>query len=246
MQTSNDSSSKITLLLAPSPPTFLSSIAILICLAFSGDDLHRWWAATPADSVVATPEDIPPHRLSYGIRAHARRELKPDLVVVTALFEEEVAGLAVWTPPKRLWRTETMTEFLYRKFLTLKDACEDIIFPRTWIKVDLEHKFYEVAAEYKEKYLGPDNENDTWYLQILAVHPKFQRKGIGGVLLDWGLDRARDKGERAYVEASEAGIPLYIKKGFIEVGSLVVGDGELVCPCLLWPSANQGLPVLSE
>lgn len=59
-----------------------------------------------------------------------------------------------------------------------------------------------------------------WYLAVLGVHPKAQRRGIGGMLLDWGLQRAREETEQrgkavpVTMTSSPAGQGLYIRKGF--------------------------------
>ena len=63
-----------------------------------------------------------------------------------------------------------------------------------------------------------------WYLKILCVHPGFQRRGVGAILLDWGLNHARERGEKVYLESSEYGKGLYMKKGFKEVGEIVLGE----------------------
>ena len=75
-------------------------------------------------------------------------------------------------------------------------------------------------------------------MKILCVHPGFQRKGIGAKLLDWGLKHARERGEKVYVEASEFGKGLYSKKGFKELGEIVLGDMEVVLPCMIWDPAT--------
>jgi predicted N-acetyltransferase YhbS len=91
-----------------------------------------------------------------------------------------------------------------------------------------------------DKYLGKGKIDEMWYLAILCVNPKFQRRGVGAALVDWGLTHARARGEKAYLEASPFGKPLYIKKGFKVVGDLVVGEGDdqLNLPCMLWDPAT--------
>jgi hypothetical protein len=62
-------------------------------------------------------------------------------------------------------------------------------------------------------------------------------RGVAGILIDWGLNQARERGEGVYVEADgEAGKGLYFTKGFKVVGLLVVGekDDQLVDTCMLW------------
>jgi GNAT superfamily N-acetyltransferase len=186
-----------------------------------------------------TPDDIPPLRLYKGTRTHARQELDLDIVAVTALIDGQAAGIAIWTLPKRLWRTETLAEFLYRKSLKAKDVVEDWLYPSHWIKSELYAKLNKAQIECADKFLGPGKLDEMWYLHVLVVHPGFQRKGVGAALLDWGLNHARERGEKVYLESTEHGEPLYIKKGFKEVGVMVLGDdGEIHMPCMLWDPAN--------
>lgn len=48
----------------------------------------------------------------------------------------------------------------------------------------------------------------------MATHPKYQRKGIGRLLLQWGIDVAEQLGLPMYLESSDAGLPLFKKAGF--------------------------------
>jgi hypothetical protein len=54
------------------------------------------------------------------------------------------------------------------------------------------------------------------------------------------LKHARERGEKAYLEASPFGKGLYLKKGFTTVGELQVGEegDEVRLPCMLWDPAS--------
>lgn len=67
-------------------------------------------------------------------------------------------------------------------------------------------------------------------LRFLVVDPEHQGQGVGGRLLRYGTD---DHRYPVYLEASNAGVPLYKSKGFKEIGSFTVGDG-------LWAAGQQG------
>lgn len=77
-------------------------------------------------------------------------------------------------------------------------------------------------------------ERKHWYLELLATRPEYQGRGAGGMLLRWGIERADEKGERMFLDASPKGRPIYEHFGFKEVEKLVVdlegrdpcGDGE--------------------
>ncbi|OOQ81599.1 acetyltransferase, GNAT family [Penicillium brasilianum] len=53
-----------------------------------------------------------------------------------------------------------------------------------------------------------------YYLEILAVHPSYQGRGLASKLLRWGLARADDEGVEVYLSSSPDGRPLYEKYGF--------------------------------
>ncbi|KAJ9490744.1 hypothetical protein VN97_g2531 [Penicillium thymicola] len=75
-------------------------------------------------------------------------------------------------------------------------------------------RFFHGMEARHEKWLGG---RPHYYLDILAVHPSQQGKGLGSKLLKWGLTRADAEGLEVYLSASPAGRPLYLKYGFREV-----------------------------
>ena len=76
-------------------------------------------------------------------------------------------------------------------------------------------------------------------VNLLAVRPEYQRKGIGGLLLEHGLALADRDGARTYIEASQKGLPLYKKYGWVEFDAVVVdtkpyGGNGLESTMLMW------------
>lgn len=226
--------SNIQLQFSPSPPSHFRQTAIIQCLAFSNNSLSRYWSATKQDMSMRSVEDIPPLRLYLTERDHHHRELDPTSFVVTALIDGVVVGCASWQPPKALWRSETLMELLYRKAIQAKDKVEDWFYPATLYLPAKREEFHHAQEETMAKILGEHGIEDMWYLKILCTSPGYQRQGIGAILVDWGLNHARVRGEKVYLEASEFGKGLYIKKGFKEVGKIVLSDGVTTLPCLLW------------
>lgn len=55
-------------------------------------------------------------------------------------------------------------------------------------------------------------------LDSLATHPKYQRRGAGKMLVDWGTKIADDMRLPMYLEASLQGEPVYQRCGFEHVG----------------------------
>lgn len=59
-------------------------------------------------------------------------------------------------------------------------------------------------------------------LDYIGVSPGNQRRGIGKMLLQWGLDHAAAEGKDCYLVATEAGRPLYVAAGFKDVRVLSI------------------------
>lgn len=54
-------------------------------------------------------------------------------------------------------------------------------------------------------------------LDYIGVSPGNQRRGIGKMLLQWGLDNAAAERKDCYLVATEAGRPLYVDAGFKDI-----------------------------
>lgn len=80
---------------------------------------------------------------------------------------------------------------------------------------------------FKGAWAGGDRA-ESWFLQNLAVHPASQGKGVGRMLVRWGLDRAQAEGAYASVIAARGKDPFYRKCGFdVQDGNWGMGgDGN--------------------
>ena len=80
-----------------------------------------------------------------------------------------------------------------------------------------------------------------WFLKLLIIDPPYQRKGLGKILLNWGLDRAKIEASRAYLESSPMGKSLYERCGFkvVQIDRLDeqrARKGYVEWPVMLWDS----------
>ena len=64
------------------------------------------------------------------------------------------------------------------------------------------------------------------YCITLVVDPEWQRRGIGKRLLEDALSIVDENGWEAFIDASPAGLGLYSKLGWEEVGRHVVDLGD--------------------
>ena len=84
---------------------------------------------------------------------------------------------------------------------------------------------------------------------LLAVSPAHHRRGLGSLLLRECLARADEEGAKTYIEASKAGLPLYLRHGWEPVDEIVVDldehgvsgfGGRHSGACLMRPAKRRG------
>ncbi|KAL2022932.1 hypothetical protein VTK56DRAFT_4147 [Thermocarpiscus australiensis] len=137
------------------------------------------------------------------------REGKPTFVVVDDQEDEsrpeKIVGFAQWELPSQS--------------LPAKDGNEagEEPLPASLDGEALRANFEVMEAEAK-KALGPDGHSKMWYLMILAVDPDYQRRGIGKMLLQHGLDLAAQEGRDVFLIATAEGRNLYQSLGFRQIG----------------------------
>ncbi|GJJ06616.1 hypothetical protein Clacol_000809 [Clathrus columnatus] len=146
---------------------------------------------------------------------------------------EKVVGFASWLPPEGP-RTRTLWKwFLANVYYRIRNY---------FIPLDMPENlgpFISMMEEQKAEVFGkgaPWEGRKYWYLFLLFVDPDWQRRGVGGALMDWAFEKARQSGTVVYVESSPMGLPAYKGKGFKIVTNLpremcgVVLEG----PGLIW------------
>lgn len=68
---------------------------------------------------------------------------------------------------------------------------------------------------------------ESWLLEVLGVHPDYQGKGVGRLLVQWGLARADADGICASVIVAWKKDDFYHKAGFeIQDGNATLGEGN--------------------
>ncbi|KAI1456305.1 hypothetical protein F4805DRAFT_234426 [Annulohypoxylon moriforme] len=116
--------------------------------------------------------------------------------------QEHIVGFAVWTymkeaPPAKLDETENVEEVWPneddREFMAR--LWRDYVIPRSQAVVDSDGK-------------------GVFVLELLAIHPDFQRLGAGTALVKWGTKVADERGVKAVVEGTPAARRLYEQCGF--------------------------------
>ncbi|PGH06100.1 hypothetical protein AJ79_06634 [Helicocarpus griseus UAMH5409] len=80
---------------------------------------------------------------------------------------------------------------------------------------------------------------ELWYLSTLAVHPSYQRRGIGTKLVEWGMEQARMEKVPVGLEPSIKGTGLYEKLGFRTISKSEWIEGQWVS-AMLWEPPIEG------
>ncbi|KAF6796489.1 GNAT family [Colletotrichum sojae] len=86
---------------------------------------------------------------------------------------------------------------------------------------DVCDEFMQREERERRRVMGDEKH---YYLDTVATHPNYQRRGCGAMLVRWGCDLADQNGVGAYVDASKAGAPLYEKCGFVDESEPDAGD----------------------
>lgn len=237
---SSSTVSKLTLDVSPTPTSYSRQCAIVDCLAFSNGNWLRWCASNPTDVITETIDQIPTLRFYKTTRHYKHIQMNPRTVVVCAVIESQTIGVATWTKPISLAAHETLAEFIYRKGIEYKDALEDWIYPSYWINDKRRNQVEKAERAYIDQFLGLEKNEEMWKLETLAVHPGYQRRGVGGELVRWGLNQARATKSKVYVWSSPLGRGLYLKEGFQISGELILHEGEdqFVNICMLCDATN--------
>lgn len=182
--------------------------------AFEGFDLDQW---------LRRREDPTEQDVIDSAREKSRLQADQKYKLLVARIDGKIVGYTVWMVPKRCRPAPTISHTLWEYALSFQDKVSDFFFSRH-PRMDPDRlKIFKNAQKESMKRIMKDDEDRWWYLCILIIHPNYQRKGIGGKMLQWGLRQAKETGERAYLESSLAGDALYIKHGFTQNGSITIG-----------------------
>ncbi|GFF38514.1 hypothetical protein IFM58399_05260 [Aspergillus lentulus] len=79
-----------------------------------------------------------------------------------------------------------------------------------------------ILAEDARAHFGDEMKRNVWHLDYIAVDPRHRRRGIGKILLQWGVQRAAAEQRDCYLVATPAGRPLYEAAGFRELATLPI------------------------
>ncbi|OAG02717.1 acyl-CoA N-acyltransferase [Paraphaeosphaeria sporulosa] len=83
-----------------------------------------------------------------------------------------------------------------------------------WYPDDTSRDFVSQAIRQMDRPREEKATRPQVFLNILFTHPGYRRKGIGAMLVQWGIDAAKELGVEFWLNATPVGKPLYEKLGF--------------------------------
>ncbi|KAE8450450.1 hypothetical protein EG329_006525 [Mollisiaceae sp. DMI_Dod_QoI] len=144
-----------------------------------------------------------------GIEADVRAcmESGGEVEALKAVDEEsgEIAGYAVWG-----WTARANSFVMHAKANLVRPLGSN-----TELRKKYTSLLYKMETEHHPK-------EPFYELLDLATSPKFQRRGIGSQLVNYGLSRADRNAVNVYLSAAPMGVPVYRKLGFEGVGRLEI------------------------
>jgi ribosomal protein S18 acetylase RimI-like enzyme len=114
---------------------------------------------------------------------------------------DTLEGVAIWMPPNAQWTRENMEASGMLKTPTL-------------IGDDAYQRYRDVVSREWQARLR-EIPGAGWYLFVLGVEPRVQRRGFGGALMRPVLERADAEQAVCYLETeNERNVAFYLKQGF--------------------------------
>ncbi|KAF6525274.1 hypothetical protein HZS61_011069 [Fusarium oxysporum f. sp. conglutinans] len=154
------------------------------------------------------PKDLPDGEAAYDWRfaRKASSLASPDSHLVVAIDDEKgpdekVVGFSLWDAPPASGGDSAPSQEIQCAALD-KEAYNEM---KKTVNQDAADTFGEQGIA------------GVWHLDYIGVSPGNQRRGIGKMLLQWGLDNAAAERKDCYLVATEAGRPLYVDAGFKDI-----------------------------
>lgn len=94
------------------------------------------------------------------------------------------------------------------------------------------NRFFAQMIKTREETM---HNQSYYFLKLLCIHPHHQRKGIGSLLVKWGVQKANLLKQSAWLESSPMGKGTYLKAGFKVLGLDRVPEPRAKNGYIEWP-----------
>ncbi|KAF1994332.1 acyl-CoA N-acyltransferase, partial [Amniculicola lignicola CBS 123094] len=212
----------------------LPQVCAIAFQAFANDELFNWLWPNSKNH----PDDL----RRYMIIRQRHRLVDVGTHGFVVLTEEtdvdwtgkpEIAGYAFFEREGndelgRKWRTDSIFNSMGNGLVVCLEIERYLLSWELWY----EDKFLDRAADRArmiqyDKAIGEEaffTLDINWRLDVLAVSPKYQRRGVGAMLLEHGQKIAASEDLPMVTEASMDGRALYMKLGFKILGTTKIED----------------------
>ncbi|OIW35338.1 acyl-CoA N-acyltransferase [Coniochaeta ligniaria NRRL 30616] len=134
--------------------------------------------------------------------------------------KDQIIGWAQWAAPPAVPQPEKSEEEKAKEMQEKMRSWPDAMDKEAYKKI------LEGFAELDKQWLAGDDPTNYWVLDVLAVHPGHQRKGLGSKLTRWGIERAAKEGKGVGLISRPTAKRLYASLGFQTFGPERYAGGD--------------------
>jgi len=178
--------------------------------------------------------------MAFQVRSGTLDDLSSLCEIYLAAFKDDALSLKVFPRSSdsgaAFWRTQLSEEitdadshFLvvtdtsstqpnapiaFAKWVAPGAATQDAPGPEIWPQDGnpaLAVKFFSVLADGHRRIMG---DTRHWYLEMLAVRPEYQGRGVASPLMRWGLEKADGDEVQCFLEGTTEARGVYERFGF--------------------------------
>ncbi|OQE31657.1 hypothetical protein PENSTE_c001G03426 [Penicillium steckii] len=152
----------------------------------------------------ASRQSLGEYKAMYSMKHLANPEM--HVLKMTDPSTGEIIGYSRWFIPKSLGG-ETIPQMSEKAQEIARDP---VVFAPRPMNEALYGAFRQLLETSRKRFV----KDEDMVLDLLAILPEYQGRGLASKFLQWGCSRADQFGVRLYLEATGAGYPVYFKYGW--------------------------------
>ncbi|KAL8707719.1 MAG: hypothetical protein Q9220_007299 [cf. Caloplaca sp. 1 TL-2023] len=173
-----------------------------------------------------------------GDQSHGSGSSSQDVVAPDG---EVVVGYADWSrygdsDAAKQWQVQSWTDWFESLLLQAQDKYIDF-FQLDWSISPSRARELDMLDFWGDEFMEFP---DRWHLRNLCVDPKYQRRGVGAMLLSWGLEQANQDKVPITLSTSTMAESLYRRHGFKTWRRKDMPGVRMDAPSLIrWPFGKE-------